>query len=115
MFLKASYKHHNGYKMYNIQQEDIVFVEQDGDYHNIYISGVPFFINCHGNGNTVSERFPNLIKAHRSYFINPAMMFSLSQKPDNMVEIKFKDGKELSFSRSKTLHTSFIEQLENNG
>jgi len=43
------------------------------------------------------------------------MIFSLSHKPENMVEIKFKDGKELSFSRSKALHQLFIEQLEKNG
>jgi DNA-binding LytR/AlgR family response regulator len=114
MFLKASYKQQNGHKMFNLNKEDVVFVEQDGDYHNVYVSGIPFFINFHGNGAIVSERFPNLVKAHRSYFINPEKIFCLSHKPDNMVEIKFKDGKELTFSRSKTLHNDFIEKLEAN-
>jgi len=40
MFLKASYKHHFNHKMYNISQDDVAFIEQDGDYHNIYVSGM---------------------------------------------------------------------------
>ena len=115
MFIKASYKQQKEHRMYNIDKEDVVYVEQDGDYHNLYIHKSPFFINFYGNGSVVAERFPNLIKAHRSFFINPNQVFSLSNQPDNTVAIKFKDGKELTFSRSKTLHSSFIEQLENNG
>lgn len=112
MLLKASYKQNKGHCMYNISKDEVAYVAQDGDYHNVYLSGMPMFIAFHGNSTVVAERFPNLIKAHRSYYINPKMVFSLSHQPDNMVEIKFKDGQTLSFSRSKTLHTSFIEQLE---
>ena len=115
MFIKASYKQQNGHRMYSIEKEDVVYVEQDGDYHNVYLCGVPFFISFHGNGAVVAERFPNLIKAHRSFFINPTQIFSLSHQPDNMVEIKFKDKKEICFSRSKTLHQSFMQKLEDNG
>lgn len=114
MLLKANYKQHNG-AMFNIKKEMVVYVSQDKDYHNVYLEGRPFFISFHGSSEVVMERFPNLIRAHRGYYINPDQVFSINSVANNMVEIVFKDGKQLEFSKSKMLHQSLIDSLEKNG
>jgi len=112
MLLKANYKKHKG-AMFNLTPEMVVYVGQDGDYHNVYIDGRPFSISFHGSSSVVAERFPNLVRAHRGYYINPKKIFSVEHQPDNMVKILFSDGKEISFSRSKQLHDLFLEQIHN--
>jgi len=83
--------------------------------YNVYLENRPFFISFHGSSAVVAERFPNLVRAHRGFYINPDQVFSINMAPDNMVEIVFKDGKQLEFSRSKKLNQSLIEFLEKNG
>ena len=114
MLLKANYKKHQG-TMFNITKDMVVYVAQDKDYHDVYLDSREFFISFHGSSAVVGERFPNLIRAHRGYYINPDKVFSISHAPDNMVVITFNDGKELTFSRSKNLHQSLIETMEKNG
>jgi DNA-binding LytR/AlgR family response regulator len=114
MLLKANYKQHKG-AMFNITQDMVAYVAQDGDYHNVYLDGRPFSISFHGSSAVVAERFPNLIRVHRGYYINPEQVFSINMAPENMTEIVFKDGKQLEFSRSKKLNQLLIEFLEKNG
>jgi DNA-binding LytR/AlgR family response regulator len=114
MLLKANYKEHKG-AMFNLTKEMVAYVSQDGDYHNVYLDGRPFSISFHGSSSVVMERFPNLLRAHRGYYINPEKIFSLEHKPDNTVTIVFTDGKTLSFSKSKQLHESFLKEVEKNG
>lgn len=114
MLLKANYKKHQG-TMFNITPENVVYVAQEGDYHDVYVDGRPWSMSFYGSSAVVNERFPNLVRAHRGYYINPEKVFSISHNADNMVTIIFKDNKELSFSRSKIMHQSLIDAVNNGG
>jgi len=111
MLIKANYKQENG-KYYNIKPESITYIEQDGDYHKLHTEGKSELV-FHGNSYTIMERFPNLIRCHRSYYINPDMIYSLAHLAGNMVEVVFKDNSTVSFSRSKNFHNDFLTAITN--
>jgi DNA-binding LytR/AlgR family response regulator len=112
MILKASYKNGDGHVLYNIHPDEVVYVEQNGDYHFVHLSDKRVKpISFHGNSAFIAERFPNLVKAHKSYHINPEHVFSIAYKDGSHVSVSFKNGIGIVFSKSKLFHLDFLKSF----
>jgi DNA-binding LytR/AlgR family response regulator len=116
MIIKGVYKNGSGHKLYNIQPENVTHVEQNKDYHLVHFTDREEPIEFLGPLTTAENRFPTFIKAHRSYLINPIEIFSVSNNPNNMVKVVFKNQKDIVFSKSAIHHPNFLQQFqERNG
>jgi len=59
------------------------------------------------------EHCPRLLKAHRSYCVNPYQMLGYAVDTENQrVHLMFKNGTRLTIGRGRTVWDEFVEQFE---
>ncbi len=96
---------------YSLDWRDILYVEQEADYENV--------VTCHGTirihmtMEKMREHCPRLLKAHRSYCVNPYQMLGYAVDTENQrVHLMFKNGTRLTIGRGRTVWDEFVEQFE---
>ena len=111
MAIRGKYEGLNA--IYNITEGEVTFVEQDKDYHLVYILSEKEPIRVHGTLAVAMQTFPSLAKPHKSYLVNLNQVYCIANADSNVAKVVFRNGTSLSFTKSRELYQPFLTKFEN--
>ena len=101
-----------GLGLYAINQQDIVYIEQNREHFAVHCVGSPEPIRIHGTTKEADKMFPFLVRIQRTYLLNLAQVSSVHSRVGRQVDVVFRNGVKTGFIKSEIHHDNFISQFE---
>lgn len=98
---------------YNLPLSEIIYVEQEADYHHIHTvrDGL---VRKHGTMESLHNEYPGLLRAHRSYLVNPHKLRAHRfDAVSGRIHLLFENGLKVSIGKGRSYYDEFTAQWAN--